>query len=60
MFERLKARYGESKGVVSHFLSHPSLSERIETARAAAPEDGAWTPILTDAQWADLQAICAG
>lgn len=58
MFERLRSRYGDRKGVVAHFLSHPSLSERIDTARAAAPEDGAWTPILNDAQWDDLQAIC--
>lgn len=58
MFERLRDRYGDNDGVVSHFLSHPTLSDRIDTARDAAPKDVAWTPILTDAQWADLQAIC--
>jgi predicted Zn-dependent protease len=58
MFERLRDRYGDNDGVLAHFLSHPTLSERIDRARAAAPEDGTWTPILTEAQWADLQAIC--
>ncbi|MEM8656158.1 MAG: M48 family metallopeptidase [Pseudomonadota bacterium] len=60
MFQRLRDKYGENDGVVAHFLSHPSLSDRIEDAHAAAPEDGAWTPILSDEQWADLQAICDG
>ncbi|WP_415401647.1 M48 family metallopeptidase [Tateyamaria sp. SN3-11] len=58
MFERLRDKYGDNDGVVAHFLSHPSLSDRIDEARAAAPETADWTPILSDAQWADLQAIC--
>lgn len=58
MFERLRDRYGDNDGVVAHFLSHPTLSDRIDTARDVAPEGRTWTPILTDDQWADLQSIC--
>ncbi|WP_299652469.1 M48 family metallopeptidase [uncultured Tateyamaria sp.] len=58
MFERLRARYGDNDGIVAHFLSHPTLSERIDTARTVAPEGRDWTPILSGEQWADLQAIC--
>lgn len=58
MFERLRDRYGDNDGVVAHFLSHPTLSERIDTARAVAPDGREWTPILSDEQWANLQSIC--
>ncbi|WP_299749978.1 M48 family metallopeptidase [uncultured Tateyamaria sp.] len=58
MFERLRKKHGDSDGTLSHFLSHPTLSDRIEKARDAAPEDGDWSPILTEQQWADLQGIC--
>jgi len=58
MFERLRAEHGDTDGIVAHFLSHPTLGDRIEDARAAAPDGQEWTPILTPAQWADLQAIC--
>ncbi|WP_299142525.1 M48 family metallopeptidase [uncultured Tateyamaria sp.] len=58
MFERLRAKHGDQSGVVAHFLTHPTLSDRIDAARAAEPGGVTWDPIITDAQWADLQTIC--
>jgi len=58
MFERLRAEHGDQSGVVAHFLTHPTLSDRIDAARAAEPGVVTWDPIITNAQWADLQAIC--
>ncbi|APX12576.1 M48 family metallopeptidase [Tateyamaria omphalii] len=58
MFQRLKDEHGESDGIVAHFLSHPSLSDRIDRAEAAVPDGQTWTPVLTEDQWAALQAIC--
>lgn len=58
MFERLRDKYGDSNQLMAHFLSHPSLSDRIENARAAADPSAEYTPILGDSQWTYLKAIC--
>ncbi len=58
MFANMRKAGGDSTGVVAHFLSHPSLSARIEAANAAVNPAMSYTPVLTDRQWADLQAIC--
>lgn len=58
MFERLRDEHGEGNELLGHFLSHPSLSDRIENARAAADETRDYAPILDDTGWADLQSIC--
>lgn len=58
MFGRLREEHGDSNQLVTHFLSHPSLSERIENARAAADPSRDYAPILEDGAWADLQSIC--
>ena len=58
MFERFRAMGGEAEGFVAHFLSHPELGDRIDAARTATPEGFAATPVLSAADWADLQAIC--
>ena len=58
MFERLRAKYGESEGIVAHFLSHPALSDRIAAARAAAPDGQTFAPILSATDWMALQAVC--
>jgi len=66
MFERLRDEYGDTEGVVSHFVSHPTLTSRIDRAREAARESGR-SPELADvdygkiigpSEWAALQAIC--
>ncbi|QUJ75727.1 M48 family metallopeptidase [Sulfitobacter albidus] len=58
MFARLRDEYGDTEGVVSHFVSHPTLGSRIDAARAAADPDASYGDILTDAEWANLKAVC--
>lgn len=58
MFERLRNRYGDTTGVVSHFVSHPTLTSRIDRARAAARDDASYEDILPDAAWDALKAVC--
>jgi Zn-dependent protease with chaperone function len=57
-FERLMAENGDQAGIVQHFLSHPALGDRIAAARAATPKAQKLVPILTDAEWQALLAIC--
>ncbi|NOR31332.1 MAG: peptidase M48 Ste24p, partial [Sulfitobacter sp.] len=58
MFERLREEHGDGNELLNHFLSHPSLSDRIENAQAAADETHEYAPILDDAGWKALQSIC--
>ena len=59
MFERLRAEHGDADGIVAHFLSHPALGDRIAAAEAAGGAmSGPTRPILSEEDWADLQAIC--
>lgn len=58
MFDRLRDKYGEGNRLLNHFLSHPSLSDRIASAQNAADATRGYAPILTADAWADLQAIC--
>ena len=58
MFERLREEYGDTEGVVAHFVSHPTLSSRITRSREAASEDGDYNDIISDAEWAALKAVC--
>lgn len=57
-FDRLREKYGETDGLMQHFMSHPSLGDRIEAARDAAPEGASFQPILTADEWAALQSAC--
>lgn len=58
MFERLRDQYGDTEGIVSHFVSHPTLSSRIDLARNAARPDGDYDDIVSDAQWRALKSVC--
>jgi len=58
MIERLRAEHGDGNALMAHFLSHPSLSARIENARAAANENSNYAPILDDSDWEDLKSVC--
>jgi Zn-dependent protease with chaperone function len=58
MFANMREKHGDTDGVVSHFLSHPALGERIEAAEAAVDSTQTYTPSMTSADWAALQAIC--
>lgn len=58
MFERLREKYGDTEGVVSHFVSHPTLGSRIDRARAAAGFGKIYNDILSDTDWQDLKTVC--
>lgn len=58
-FDRLRTKYGESEGFVSHFMSHPELGDRIEAARRAVPEGSStFRPVLSATDWQALRTIC--
>lgn len=58
MFERLREKYGDTEGFVAHFVSHPTLSSRIERARAVARKDGAYDDIVSEDEWGALKNVC--
>jgi len=58
MFERLRIKYGDTEGVVSHFVSHPTLSSRIDRSRDAASAESEYSDILSDEEWSALKAVC--
>lgn len=62
MFQRLADEYGDTEGVHSHFLSHPTLTERIAASKEWQSDAKARgfeaLPILTDAEWQHLREIC--
>ncbi|WP_299412947.1 M48 family metallopeptidase [uncultured Sulfitobacter sp.] len=58
MFERLRDEYGDTDGIVSHFVSHPTLTSRIYASRAAAQDDKRYGDIVTDAEWDALKTVC--
>jgi hypothetical protein len=58
-FLRIREKYGDADGILSHIASHPDLSERARAARAAdAVGETPYTPALTDNQWIALRQIC--
>ncbi len=58
-FLRIRDRYGEADGLLSHIASHPELTERARRAREAdAVGDKPYSPALTDNQWIALRQIC--
>ncbi|AXI45091.1 peptidase M48 Ste24p [Sulfitobacter sp. SK012] len=59
MFERMREKHGDSDGVTSHFVSHPTLAKRIDASRKAAREDAQYEPILSEEEWQAFKAICA-
>lgn len=62
MFERFAEDHGEEEGVHSHFLSHPTLSQRIAASREwqadASARGFADRPLLTSREWQNLRDIC--
>lgn len=58
-FQKLKDKYGDSEGIMSHLASHPDLGGRAAAARAAdTVGEAGFEPILTEAEWTALKAIC--
>ncbi|MBO6883235.1 MAG: M48 family metallopeptidase [Marivita sp.] len=58
MFERFRELGGETSPFVAHFLSHPSLGDRVQAARDATPSGFEAVPLLTAQEWRALQNIC--
>lgn len=58
MFERFQELGGDADPFVSHFLSHPSLGDRVQAARDATSDGFDAVPILTAEEWRALQNIC--
>lgn len=58
MFERLRDKYGETDGIVSHFVSHPTLTSRIDRSRAAVREGAQYGDIISADDWDALKAVC--
>lgn len=58
MFERLRDKYGDTEGVVAHFVSHPTLGSRIERARDVARADVDYGEIVSDEEWRALKNVC--
>ncbi|MCP5086498.1 MAG: M48 family metallopeptidase, partial [Rhodobacteraceae bacterium] len=58
-FLKLKDKYGDSDGLMSHLASHPDLVGRAAAAEAAdAVGEGGFEAVLTEAEWADLKGVC--
>lgn len=58
LFEVIRAEHGDASGIAAHFMSHPSLGDRIDKARAASEGAGNTSPALDADQWQALQQIC--
>lgn len=61
-FGRLQAELGDraDQGVLRHLSSHPQIAERIEAAAAvSAATTTSGPPVLTEAEWAAMQAMCS-
>ncbi len=58
MFDHLREEHGDSEGLAAHFLSHPSLGERIEAAAAQVDASAEYRPSMRDSDWQDLRRIC--
>ncbi|SMX25171.1 M48 family metallopeptidase [Boseongicola aestuarii] len=58
LFQALLDEFGDATGIAAHFMSHPALGDRIETARSAGEGIVRTRPVLGDGDWAALKAIC--
>lgn len=62
MFERFAEDHGDEEGVHSHFLSHPTLTERIAVSQEWQADANARglsiQPLLTAEEWQNLREIC--
>ncbi|UZD91127.1 M48 family metallopeptidase [Cognatishimia activa] len=62
MFHRFVEEFGETEGVHSHFLSHPTLSARIQSSKVwqmdAAERGFESLPLLSQTEWESLRSIC--
>ncbi len=57
-FEYLLKLQGDMPDLPVYFLSHPPSQARADKAHAFADAQAATTPVLSEADWAALQAVC--
>ncbi|MGB0438708.1 MAG: M48 family metallopeptidase [Paracoccaceae bacterium] len=59
-FDRMQAMRGTApdQGALGHFSSHPDDTTRADAARAATPTGYTGRPVISPAEWRDLQNIC--
>ncbi len=58
LFQRLRKIYGDSDGLIAHFVSHPSLGDRIANARAVGDQLDDPRPVISDADFDIIKATC--
>ena len=58
MFERFRDMGGEPPRIMSHFMSHPELDDRIVAADEATPDGFEPRPLLSPDAFRDLKRIC--
>ncbi len=58
LFQKLLDENGDAEGIAAHFMSHPALGDRIETARRAGDEISETRQVISDEEWAALKSIC--
>ncbi|MDF3416157.1 M48 family metallopeptidase [Sulfitobacter sp. M57] len=58
MFATMREEGGDANGVIAHLLSHPALDARIKAAHAQVDAGAVYTPSMSKADWAAVQAIC--
>ena len=58
LFQKLLDENGDAEGIAAHFMSHPALGDRIETARRAGDEISETRQVIGDEEWAALKSIC--
>ena len=49
----------EGLSLPDYLATHPATDARAERARANAQEQDDTTPVLSDTDWAALQAVCS-
>lgn len=58
-FRKMRAKYGDTEGVMQLLASHPGLAERAErAAEADRIGDAPFEPALDDQEWVALNGIC--
>ncbi|MBZ8117257.1 M48 family metallopeptidase [Roseovarius sp. LXJ103] len=57
-FDVLADMEGGMPALPAYFSSHPASAARAEAARNHAEGQGATSPVLTEAEWAALRAVC--
>ncbi len=58
LFARLRDEYGDTEGLIAHFVGHPSLGDRIAAARAVGAGLSDPRPVISSAEFDMIKATC--